>query len=49
MNEVIFCKAVIKEEAHVTVLYQDNCKIFMIAFLHFREDFLFVVNEKFLY
>lgn len=48
MNEVIFCKAVIKEEEH-TDLYQDNCKIFMLVFLHFREDFLFVVNEKFLY
>lgn len=33
MNEVIFCKAIIKEEAYVTDLYQDNCKMFMLVFL----------------
>lgn len=49
MNEVIFCEAVTKKEAHITDLYPDNCKIFMLMVLHFREDFFVVVYEKFLY
>lgn len=49
MNEVIFCKAVIKKEAHVTDLYQDNCEVFMLTLFHFRKDFFLVVYEKFLY
>lgn len=47
MNEVIFCKVIIKKEAYVTDLYQDNCKISMLVSLHFWEDTL--LYKKFLY
>lgn len=39
MNEVIFCKAVIKKEAHVTHLYQGNCKLFMLTFFILEKIF----------
>lgn len=44
MNEVIFCKFIIKKEAYVTDLYQDNCKISMLVSLHFWEDTLLYKN-----
>lgn len=44
MNEVIFCKVIVKKEAYITDLYQGDCKIFMLVFLHFWEDTLLYIN-----
>lgn len=46
MNEVIFCKAIVKEEAYVTDLYQDNCKMFMLVFLHFLARDIVILKKS---
>lgn len=48
MNEVIFCKATITEEAYVTDLYQNNCKMFMLVFLHFWEEALWYIRNLYI-